>query len=350
MSTAGQTNQEQWHFHSIKTFPAFARDWDALADREHAPPFLSARFIQRVIDSFSAGDEWLAIKGPAEDPLVMCLLQRLSHTRWQTFQPAQLSVGAWLMRPGLSFEQASEGLFQALPGFALVVGITQQDPHMHPRPQPGKRIEPVDYKEIGWIPIEGEFEAFWQARSKKFRQNHRTQCSRLKKDGIRAIAEQTCDRQTVAELVREFGELEIAGWKGRAGTAVSSDNAQGQFYQAVFEDFCEAGQARLWRLKFDDKTVAVDLCIEHRDAQVLLKTAFDESVRGISPSALLKYEVYRGAHADPNIRRVEFFGPYMDWTSRWTKHKRMMYHVNLFRYALVPKLRKLIHKLRTRND
>lgn len=340
----------QWELHSITEFPKYSRHWNALADRLNAPPFLDARFIQRAIESFSQGDELLAIKGSNDNPDAMCLLRRISSTTWQTFQPAQLSVGCWLMAPGLTFETAIEGLFQKLPGLTLAIGISQQDPALYQRPETTGSIEAVDYKEIGWIPIEGDFESFWKARSKKFRQNYRTQRSRLAADDIETSMTEITDPTEVAGVVEEYSKLESAGWKGQEGTAVTVNSKQGQFYKAIFEDFCKSGEARMFCFRFNGKIVAIDLCLEYRDAQILLKTAFDESIKGISPSVLLKYEEYQQVFADPRLQRVEFFGPYMAWTSRWTKHTRIMYHVTTFRHPLIRLLRSLIHKLRAQSN
>jgi hypothetical protein len=63
---------------------------------------------------------------------------------------------------------------------------------------------------------------------------------------------------------------------------VRADNDQGRFYRAMLEDFCRADMARIYRYRFGDRVVAVDLCIESADVHVPLKTTYDESIRGLS--------------------------------------------------------------------
>lgn len=64
----------------------------------------------------------------------------------------------------------------------------------------------------------------------------------------------------IAQAIADYGLLESAGWKAEGGTAIHPDNAQGRFYRAMLENFCRQGRGRVYRYRFDDKVVAVDLC------------------------------------------------------------------------------------------
>ena len=64
----------------------------------------------------------------------------------------------------------------------------------------------------------------------------------------------------------------------RAGTAIHPANAQGKFYRIVFEEFYRQGAGRIYRYWYDDRIVAMDLCIEGNGSIVILKTAYDENI------------------------------------------------------------------------
>jgi len=225
-----------------------------------------------------------------------------------------------------------------LPGLPLLLAVTQQDPWLHPRPADKGALRTLDYINTGWVPIEGTFDDYWKERSKNLRQNARTQRSRLARENIATSLEEITDPKNVAAAVVDFARLETAGWKGAEGSAVQVGTAQGRFYQSMLEDFCRNGTGRIYRYRFNDRVVAVDLRIESGATMVLLKTTYDESVTGVSPAALMREELYRKLFAEGRIRRIEYYGRVMDWTLRWTDCTRTLYHVNVYRWPALANL------------
>ena len=98
----------------------------------------------------------------------------------------------------------------------------------------------------------------------------------------------------------------------------------------------------VFELRFGERTVAMDLCIESDGVIVLLKTTYDETVMGYSPSSILKALAYERLFARADVHRCEFFGPFMWWTSRWTQCARVLYHVNVFRWSRLRALRQRV--------
>jgi CelD/BcsL family acetyltransferase involved in cellulose biosynthesis len=197
-------------------------------------------------------------------------------------------------------------------------------------------LRTIDYIETGWVDVRGSFDNYWKSRGKHLQQNMRTQRTRLAREGINASLEVATHPELVAAAIVDFGRLETAGWKGAAGTALHTDNNQGKFYRAAMTDFCRIGAGRIYRYRFGDRVVAVDLCVESSDVQVLLKTTHDGSFRGLSPSSLMRQEAYRQIFEEGRLRRIEFYGRVMEWTMRWTDTKRTLYHVNSYRNRMVP--------------
>jgi len=235
------------------------------------------------------------------------------------------------MDPGLSYADAARDLFARLPGFPVMVGISQQDPAIYPKPGPNALLQSLRYIQTGWISVEGAFDSYWMQRGKSLRQNMRTQHSKLAREHIAATFDEITSPDQVPQAIEDYGRLESAGWKSQLGTAISPTNRQGKFYRGVLEDYCRAGAGRIFRLSFNDRPVAVDLCIEGDGMHVLLKTTYDEAVNGFSPSSLLKEHAYRQVFRRSEIRSIEFFGPQMQWTARWTPWTRVLFHVNVFR-------------------
>lgn len=338
----------QWEVHPVSRFSEFVTVWDALNHASGAVPFLYSAFIRQALAHFGRGDERLALLGSTSEPLAMAILVPRGIGVWQTFQPSQVPLGAWLMRRGLEYGTVGRPLLSALPGWGQLLAITQQDPAVHRRPLGGPVVKTLDYINTGWISLEGAFEDYWAARGKGLRQNMRTQRSRLSREGTAPQLDIVLAADQVEGVVESYSRLESSGWKGRDGTAVRIETAQGRFYAGVLRDYSAAGLGRLCVYRVGDRPVAIDLHIEGGETLVLLKTAYDEGLHGLSPSSLLREEMLKVLFEEGKIKRFEFFGPAMEWTYRWTDRVRTLFHVNVYRAPAARALHEAVQMVRSK--
>lgn len=327
-----------WTLHPARELARWGAAWDAVNGAGGDVPFLTASFIAPLLAEFGGGRELLAIHAAGGAPDAMALVSPAGRGAWQTFQPSQLPLGAWVMRGGASPEALLPALLRRLPGFALNLGLTQLDPLLVPRPAETETLRTLDYIETAWVDIDGTFDAYWEARGKNLRQNMAKQRRKLEAEGVAPNLETVTAPGEVAQCLRDYGALESGGWKAGGGTAIHADNPQGRFYRAVLETFCAHGRGRIFRYCFGDKVVAMDLCVESADTLVVLKTTYDESYRNVSPAFLMRQDALRQIWAEGRIRRVEFYGKRMEWHTRWTDNARTLYHVNGYRWSRLPAL------------
>jgi CelD/BcsL family acetyltransferase involved in cellulose biosynthesis len=340
----------KWTFHPITQLARLASTWDMLNAEAGDLPFLHSRFILPLCEVFGDGSLRIALCENAQGPLAMSVLSRKSLVRWESFQPSQSPLGAWVMRPDQDFEKLLAALAKSLPGAALVVGITQQDPGCIPRPAESPLLHTLDYIRTARVPVTGSFDDYWNLRGKNLRHNMKRQRAVLAQDGVVTRLEILTRPDEVGPAIEDYGRLESAGWKSASGTAVSSDNAQGRFYRSMLEAFCRAGKGRIYRYRFGEKVVAVDLCIEGGGALVILKTTYDESIKSISPAFLMRQESFRKLFEEGQVKRIEFYGRVMEWHTRWSNDVRTMYHVNYYRWPFLPKVKRMVTSLRMRKD
>lgn len=317
--------------------------WSALHAAGQASPLLAADFVEPLVREFGAGVELLAIH---RDGVAMALVTPCGAMRWQTFQPAQAPIGLWLQDPRADQPALAASLARALPGFALVLGVTQCDPELAPRPVDGGPVQTLDYIETARITVAGSFDDYWQGRGKNLRSNLKKQRARLEREGVATRLEVARSPGEVAAAVADYGRLESAGWKAGGGTAVHADNAQGRFYRSMLEAFCARGAGSIYRYWFGDQLVATDLCVEGGGCIVVLKTTYDESVPpALSPTLLMREEACRQLFGEGRFARIEFYGKVMEWHLRWTDEVRTLYHLNTYRW---PALRSLHRRLQAR--
>jgi CelD/BcsL family acetyltransferase involved in cellulose biosynthesis len=326
----------KWTFLPAAGFAGAAARWDALCASGPAAPMLDSGFVAALLDSFGTGTEVLALCEQGPELLAAAVLAPQGRARWATFQPAQAPAGLWLQRPDADLGTLLASLVRALPGFVLLVGLSQCDPFLLARPVDTAHETGSDYIDTARISIAGDFDTWWNSRGKNLRANLKKQRNRLAGAGVATRLEVWRAPEQMAQAVADYGRLESTGWKGRAGTAVAAGNEQGRFYQAMLETFCAQGRGSVYRYWFGEELVAMDLCIEDGDCIVILKTAYDESVpKHYSPALLMREEACRRLFEDGRIRRIEFYGKVMEWHTRWTDEVRTMYHLNHYRWPVL---------------
>jgi CelD/BcsL family acetyltransferase involved in cellulose biosynthesis len=339
-----------WTLHPIGELVRLEDDWNRLSDAAGALPFMQTRFITPLCEVFGDAELRVARCEDSSGVAAMGILSRRGVGMWETFQPSQLPLGAWLVRPDQRHDTLLPALGRALPGMTLAIGITQQDPSCTPRPTESDVLRTLDYIQTARVPICGSFDAYWAKRGKNLRHNMKRQRAKLQQDGVHTRLEMLTRREQVAEAIEQYGQLESGGWKAGYGTAVHPDNDQGRFYRSMLESFCDAGRCRIYRYRFDERVVAIDLCIEGGGAIVILKTTYDESIKTISPAFLMREEAFRGLFEEQRLERIEFFGKLMEWHTRWTDDVRTLYHVNWYRSSLLPSLGSVAARLRNRAE
>jgi CelD/BcsL family acetyltransferase involved in cellulose biosynthesis len=327
-------------------FPTYAAAWDDLQRTTTNTPFLESAFIQPLLQVFGTGRELLALHQEPSGLSAAVLVKPLGLGRWETFQPSQLPLGACVVPSSQDVGALAHSLLRVLPGFALSLGFTQLDPRLHPRPTPSKSTRLQDYVNTSFVNVEGSFGDYWEARGKNLRQNTRKQRNKLQTEGTETKLDCERDAKGVSAALELYGGLEGAGWKADNGTAIRADNDQGRFYSAMLQNFCATGRGRIYRYWFGDRVVAMDLCIDNGPMVVILKTAYDESLKQLSPSVLMRQNQFEGWWVEGRYSRIEFYGKTMEWHTRWTADERGLYHLTAYRWSWIADARTFAKSLR----
>jgi len=338
-----------WSIQPADAFPGLSAEWDELARKVGDLPFLESLFLRPLLATFGNGGERIALARRNGALVAAAILEPKGFAQWQTFQPSQLPLGAWLALPAESTDALTTSLFSALPGFCLSLGVTQLDPHFVARPDGVANLRSLDYIDTAWVTVQGAFAEYWNQRGKNLRANVKKQKTKLAADGIEAQFDVLTRVEDVANAINDYGRLEASGWKAETGTAVSEGNAQVQFYRSMMEAFCSAGRGQIWRYRFGDSVVAMDLCISAGDTLVILKTAFDAAHKSVSPATLMHHDAFSAVFDAQQIRRIEFYGRVMEWHTRWTTESRTLFHVTAFRWSTLHRLRDWVAALRAPN-
>jgi CelD/BcsL family acetyltransferase involved in cellulose biosynthesis len=310
--------------------------WDRLNAERLDLAFMSTDAMVAALEAFGGGAECLFVGREGARVAALFVLVPAGPLRWQSFQPSQLPLGAWVAEAGATLPVLCRELLRSRLRWCLALSLTQVDPLQAPHVPDEPDHESADYIDTAWIDIEGDFDSYWAARGKNLRQNMRKQRNRLATEGTATTLRIWHEAKDMAGAMARYGALESQGWKGRDGTAIHPDNAQGRFYTRLFEQAAERGEARVYEYLLGEHCAAMDLCLLRGGVLVMLKTAYDESMpKTLSPAFLLHEEELQEAFASGRIRRIEFYGRVMDWHTKFTDARRALYHLTTYRWPTV---------------
>ena len=324
---------------AVQAFEKYRADWDELNAANTNQIELDSLFVQGLLRHFGTPDTVLGISTDPEFP-GMILLDKIRPGFVNTFHPSQAPIGLFLLGNGDEVFRQIDELICSLPPYALGLAVLQQDPDLTilRHLKSCSRVRRVEYIQTARITIKDTFAAYWASRPKNFVSDMARQRRRLQKEGKQLELVVERNASCVEDCIREYGRLESIGWKGREGTAVLPDNAQGLFYREILEAFCRKNEGVIYRLVIDGKTVACELCIERGARLVDLKTTYDEDVRGFSLGSLIEEEMLKSYYQDGRLKEVEFYGRVSDWTRKWTDEIRPMHHYNIHRFNWIADL------------
>src|SRR5690349_4100440 len=95
----------RWTVHAPTRFDSFRRAWDTLNVGALNAPFLDSRFICSALKSFGDGSEIIGVVGPDAAPEAIGIFRRRRPGIWETFQPSQLPLGAFVAKIGPATDQ-----------------------------------------------------------------------------------------------------------------------------------------------------------------------------------------------------------------------------------------------------
>ena len=209
-----------------------------------------------------------------------------------------------------------------------------------------------------YVRLPATADALGQRLDAKFRANLQRRRRRLAEKGRVEVEHVTGGADLVARLDEGF-QLEQSGWKGRRGTAIAQDAAVRGFYTALARTAAARGQLSLYFLRLDGRAIAFHYALEHGGKYLLLKPAYDEAFREVSPGQLLVWDVLR-ACIDRGLHEFDFLGPDMPWKRDWATDARRHTWLYVFRSTLagriaraakfswVPTARRVVQRLRDR--
>jgi len=111
----------------------------------------------------------------------------------------------------------------------------------------------------------------------------------------------------VAKWIDEFLRLEVAGWKGKRGSALACSEANRRFGVEVFTRAFERGRLVMVGLDLDGRPIARYSAFAAGEGAFVFKTAYDEEFRRFSPGILVELDMIRAFHERADLQWMDSF-------------------------------------------
>lgn len=144
-------------------------------------------------------------------------------------------------------------------------------------------------------PLTGDFEQFWEGRSKDLRRNVRRYSQRARDMGpLQFDATDEPEPELIDALIRLHG----ARWKEQGEPGMIATNRSEHFLRAVTAEMAREDVLRFFALRFRREVVAVIMAFRYKNKIYAYMSAFDPDYESLGFGRTLLYEGFRHAYAE----------------------------------------------------
>jgi CelD/BcsL family acetyltransferase involved in cellulose biosynthesis len=294
-------------------------EWEALADRCDAEPWLRPGWLRAWWHAFGTGRlQLLTARRTSDAELVALVALRRrrgavsSPTNWHSPRYGVLAEHPAARRAVLG------ALLATRPRAIDLRCLESADADCLVRQSraAGYRVLRRTVQRSPFVRISGPWPAYERTTAAKVRREIARRRRRLEQQGRLELTVADGQRD-LDDLLGEGLRVEAAGWKGRQRTAIASRPDTRQFYGELAAWAADRGWLRLAFLRLDGRTLAFDLALEHAGHHYLLKTGYDPAFHAQAPGKIIRQEMLARAFQN-RLTSYEFLGTDDAWKREWT--------------------------------
>ena len=301
------------------------REWEELAERTGASPFLRPAWMRLWWQAFGAGKLEIIVVRRAGGLVGVASLER----KWGALQ----GLANWhtpefgILAEDSVVTRALAQVFIAHAGWRGTLSfVDSTQPELRElrlaADQRGYSSFQRTLERSPYLEIEGDWDSYWRSRSRNLRRGLERQLRRLDEEGVLSV-EVYDGRDRLDERLAECFQVEAAGWKAARRTAISSRAETHRFYRDVARWAADRGWLRLIFIRLDGRALAGQIALEHDGILYTLKGGYDPAYARFSPGNLLLRATLEHAFS-AGLSRCELLGDAEQYKLAWTRNCRNM--------------------------
>jgi CelD/BcsL family acetyltransferase involved in cellulose biosynthesis len=157
--------------------------------------------------------------------------------------------------------------------------------------QAGKRFSTASSSVIPYVAIKGQWSAFLQSRSSRFRKTHRNIINRVEK--LPNVQVQRVCSDASGGVLADLMHVAERSWKHAEGVSIASQPTARRFFEDLTSRATERKWLSVWFLKTDGVPVAAEYDLECQGRVYALRADFDDAYREYSPGSYLEFQILK---------------------------------------------------------
>lgn len=316
-----------------------AQEWDELADRSQAVPWLRPGWIAAWWRAFGKGQlEIIAVRQGNRLVAVGTVRahrgSQRSPTNWHTPSYGFLGENDAAVS-ALAFALTRSARRSIHLSFLCSTGPDLTASRAAARKLGYRIIERVLLRSP-YVPIEGAWEDYAAGLRRHLWKEIR-RCRRRLEERGHVTFELTNGCHDLDSLLEEGIEIEGSGWKARYGAPIAASSPVRQFYFDVAHWAASRGILRLAFLRLDGRPVAFDFNIEDAGVCYVLKGGYDPAYKTLGTGMILTHDMLRYAFSK-GLSSYEFLGADEPFKMAWTRARRDRILLQAFAPSLTGRL------------
>src|SRR5688572_1903774 len=181
----------------------------------------------------------------------------------------------------------------------------------------GPRVPLEPEADGAFIPVRGEFDAWYGTISENLRTNMRKAKNRLDREQPGALAFRfLAGAEATPAPLEEFARLEDAGWKGEEGGALARSSAKMALYRTLVSRWSARGVLEWHVASLAGRPVAMHMAVRLGRTLTLMRICYDETISKHMPGNLLIRAMVEREHATHASDLVDFVQT-QPWNQNW---------------------------------
>lgn len=308
--------------------PLLEREWDELAARLQALPYLQPGWTRAWWRAFGYGE--LGLHTVRNDGGLTGIVPVVRRNRiFESPANYHTPVFGMLAEDQAATMELARRLFADQPTHLSFTSLEPDGISMYACTQAaaeaGYRVVIRPFLASPYLEVIGSWEAYECSLGHNMLRNLRRARRQLEREGKVSI-EVVTGGEHLDERLREAFRVEGSGWKSAAGTAIQADLRCQRFYSDIGHWGAGRGILRLFMLRLEGRPLAMCLALQAHGACHLLKAGYDMAFSRHSPGNILMHAVMRECFA-AGVARVELNGdsePYkLCWARATHDYKRL---------------------------
>jgi CelD/BcsL family acetyltransferase involved in cellulose biosynthesis len=194
-----------------------------------------------------------------------------------------------------------------------------------------------------YLAIDGTWEAYYEARSQRFKKTVRNSQNRLERLGAVSIEEHR-SVDVNGELFAEMIDLTARSWKAEHGVAIATMPRMREFFQELTRCASIRGWLSLWLLRLDGRLIAMEYQLQAGGVVNALRADYDMAHAAASPGSVLSFVIARTLFQRGGIQEYDMGPGLNEYKLRWATGSRETVDLEVYRRGVYPRL---LHVLET---